>query len=326
MTSSLFVKVRADTNGLPYSPAGAIFPVEGTVYPGAPYPPSFITDDGNGYWCGFASGLVGGLANIQDGLFACPTNPVVPGPNNCGVGYPAKTVPMWPSVQTGRASLNVALGDYATAYYKAHGSYEGMVILGSAWSQGAMVWCQTFFLDILPLTGTLHYLLPYIYRQYWFGDIFRCPGIAHGNELAGIPLPPKLDGVTTGGIGGPLDYTVEQANLLAPDGKPLIYSFVNPNDLYADSPCGDSPWTTLPSAGSVEYLFFQLIMQPSLTVMLKLATLLGKPIGDIEALLNTGEFFGAGNNAGHYQYFPGMDAAISDALALGNSLPHQPGY
>jgi hypothetical protein len=311
MTSSLSVFTRALLNGVPYLPAGGIFAVEGTVYPGAPAPPSFIAGDNEGYWCGFASGVVGGLADQADGLWTSP-----------GVGYPAVTTPMWPSVQVGRANLNVQLGNYATGYYRQHGSYDGMVILGSAWSQGAMVWCQTFFLDILPVTGTLHYLLPHVYRLYLFGDIFRCPGIAHGNDLAGIPLPPKLDGVTTGGIGGPLDYTVAQANLLAPDGKFLIYSFVNPNDLYADSPCGDTPWTSLPSAGSVEYLFFQLIMQPSLTVILKLVTLLKQPIGDIEALINTGEFFGAGNNAGHFLYGPGMDAAIADALALGRSLPH----
>lgn len=323
MTSSLLnVQTRAALNGLEYSPAGAIFPVEGTVYPFAPNPPSFITNNGRGYWCGFASGVAGGLANSQDGLWACPTWPLGWSPNFCGVGYPAVTTPMWPSVQTGRANLNLLLGSYATSYYKQNGSYEGMAILLSAWSQGAMVVCQTFFLDIFPTTGTLHYLLPYVYRLYLFGDIFRCPGIAHGNDMAGIPLPPKLDGVTTGGIGGPLDYTVAQANLLAPDGKFLVNSFVNQNDLYADSPCGDTPWTSLSSAGSVEYLFFQIIMQPSLTLFIKLATLLGKPIGDVEALVNTGEFFGAGNNAGHYNYWTGMAAAVADALALGNSLPH----
>jgi hypothetical protein len=315
MTTGLWPTIRANNNGLKYSPAGAIFAVEGTVYPGAPAPPSFITDDGNGYWCGFASGVVGGLANAQDGLWASP-----------GVGYPALTVPMWPSVQQGRASLNMQLGWYANTYHQQHGSYDGLVILGSAWSQGAMVWCQTFFQDILPATGTLHYLLPHVYRLYLFGDIFRCPNIAHGNELAGIPMPPKLDGQVTGGIGGPLDYTLEQANLKAPDGNWLIYSFVNPNDLYADAPVGSSPWTSLPSAGSVEYMFFKIIMQPSFSDIIALAKLLGKPIGDIEALVNTGAFFGAGNNAGHFQYGPGMDAAINDALALGRSLPYNPGF
>lgn len=310
MTSSLFVDVRAALNGQAYSPAGAIFAVEGTAYAGAPAPPSYITNDGNGYWSGFASAVIGGLINEQDGLWASP-----------GVGYEALTVPMWPSVQQGRASLNMALGWYANTYYQQHGSYDGLVILGSAWSQGAMVWCQTFFLDILPATGTLHYLLPFVYRLYLFGDPMRCPGVAHGNEMAGQPLPPKVDGVVSGGIAGSLDYTVDEANTLAPDGRFLINSFVNPGDLYADAPTGATS-----SAAEVEVMFFKIVMQPSFSDIIALAKLLGKPIGDIEALINAGTFFAAGNNAPHYQYFPALTAVIDDALALGNSLPHQSGY
>jgi hypothetical protein len=315
VTSSLFVDIRAQANGLQYRPAGGLFVVEGTVYAGAPGPPSFITDDGNGFWSGFASGVAGGLANVADGLW-----------DSRMVGYPAKTVPMWPSVQTGRTNLAADLVAYADEYYKANGSYAGMVIAGSAWSQGVMAWLQCFFNDILPVSGTLHYLLPYIWRIYCFGDPFRCPGIAHGNDLMGQPHPPNVDGQMTGGIGGPLDYTVEQANLLAPDGRPLIYSFVNENDLYADSPCGTNPWNSEPSVGEVEYLFFKIIMQPTFGDIVALAELLGKPIGDVEALVLVAEFFGAGQNAGHYQYTAAMLAAINDLLALGNSLPHNPGY
>lgn len=325
MTSSLFVPVRAQMNGQAYSEAGAVIPIEGTVYPGAPAPPSFITDDGNGYWCGFGSGVAGGLANLADGMWACPTFPPNAGPNTCGVGYPAITTPMWPSVQTGRANAGIVAGNYANDYYRQRGTYDGLAMIFPAWSQGVMALLQWFLLDVLPPQGVQHFLLPYIYRLYCFGNPMRCPGIAHGNEIAGIPHPPKLDGQVTGGIAGPLDCTVDEANLLAPDGKFLIYDFVNPNDLYADSPCGTDPWHKLPSAGTIEYLFFKIIMQPSFGDIVALAKLLGHPIGDIEALVNTGAFFGAGNNAGHYQYFPGMDAAVNDALELGKSLPHQAG-
>lgn len=326
MTSSLFVQTRSIKTGRDYTPAGAVIPVEGTVYPGAPNPPSFITNDGLGYWCGFASGVAGGLSNVQDGQWACPTFPPNAGPNTCGAGYPAVTVPMWPSVQTGRANIGIVAAAYAMAYYKQNGSYDGLTLIFPAWSQGVMALLQWFFNDVVPVGAPYHYLLPYIYRLYCFGDPFRCPNVAHGNEIAGMPMPPKLDSQVTGGIGGPLDYTPDQANMLAPDGKYLIYSFVNQNDLYADSPCGATPWTSLPSVGSVEYMFFQIIMQPNFADIIALAKLLGKPIGDVEALVNTAAFFGAGNNAGHYQYFPGMLAAIDDALALGNSLPYQPGY
>lgn len=303
-------------NGLAYSPAGALFCVEGTVYPGAPFPPSWISGDNNGYWCGFASGVVGAVCNAQDGLWASPT-----------FGYPAKTTPMWPSVQTGRVNLGLCVGQFADQYHQSHGnSYDGMVLNFSAWSQGVMALIEWFRNDVLPVGAPQHYLLPYIYRMYCFGDPFRCPGIAHGNELAGMPAPGKIDGVTSGGIAGPLNYTVEIANLKAPDGAWLIYSFANPNDLYAYAPSGDSPWTTQPSAGSVEYLFFQIIMQPSAALFLKLTKLIGSPIGDIQALANVIKFFGAGNNAGHFQYGQAMVAAANDCVALGKSLPHASGF
>ena len=326
MTSSLFVDIAAGMNGTPRLAAGALIPVEGTVYPDAPNPPSFITDDGNGFYCGFASAVAGGVANRQDGLFSCPTNPVNFGPNRCGAGYEALTVPMWPSVQQGRGSVGLAGGGAATKYYKANGSYDGLVLTFAAWSQGVMALLQWFFNDVVPDNAPFHYLLPYIYRLYCFGDPFRCPNVAHGNEIAGTPQPGKLDGQVTGGIAGPLDYTPAQANMLAPDGKFLIYSFAKPNDLYAYAPCGENPWKSQPSVGNVEYLFFKIIMQPNFTDIIELAELLDKPIGDVEALINTGEFFGAGNNAGHYTYWVELAAAIDDLLTLGNSLPLRAGY
>lgn len=326
MTSSLFVDVLAIKQGVPRLAVGALIPVEGTVYPDAPNPPSFITDDGNGFYCGFASAMAGGAANIKDGMWACPTNPPGWSPNRCGAGYEALTVPMWPSVQQGRGSVGLAAGAAATKYYKANGSYDGLVLTFSAWSQGVMALLQWFMLDVLPVGAPFHYLLPYIYRLYCFGDPFRCPDVAHGNEIAGTPHPGKLDGQVTGGVAGPLDYTPDQANMLAPDGKFLILSFARPNDLYAYAPCGSDPWHKQPSVGRVEYLFFKIIMQPNFADIIALAELLDKPIGDIEALINTGEFFGAGNNAGHFQYWAELTAAINDLLALGNSLPLRPGY
>lgn len=326
MTSSLYVPVRDIKMGVPSRSVGAIIPIEGTVYPGAPNPPSFITDDGNGYYCGFASAMVGGAANAKDGMWANPSYPFGQTQNVCGVGYPAVTTPMWPSVQQARTNCGILSAATAKKFYLINGSYDGLVLTYSAWSQGVMGFMQWFILDVLPIGAPFHYLLPYIWRLYLYGDPFRCPNIAHGNDLAGISLPPKLDGQITGGIAGPQDYTADVANLEAPDGTQLVLSFVNENDLYADAPVGPDPWSSEPSVGRVEYLFFKIIMQPNFSDIIELATLLGKPIGDVEALINTGEFFGAGNNAGHYQYFPGMDAAINDLLTLGDSLPMMSGY
>lgn len=56
MTSSLFVNIRAQLNGVAYSPAGLFVAVDGTAYPGAPAPPSPLLNDGTGFWSGFSSG------------------------------------------------------------------------------------------------------------------------------------------------------------------------------------------------------------------------------------------------------------------------------
>lgn len=302
-------------NGLPYSPAGAFFAVEGTVYPGAPAPPVMLLNNGTGYWCGFSSGIAGGLANTADGLWA-----------SFLIGYPALTVPMWPSVQIGRQNLVSAIQMYAANYSATHGgSHEGMVLVISGYSQGAMVTDQVFVLDFLSPTGILHPLLPYLYRMYNFGDIFRTPGIAHGNALAGLAESIKADGVETGGIGGPLDLTVEQSNMLAPDGKYLVMSCANYGDIYTACPVGLTPWTKLASAGKTGNLFFKIIMQPTFVDVLSAVKVLGMPIGAIEEMINGLKFAAQGTNAPHWLYFPQMLACINDMLALGSSLPHMAG-
>jgi hypothetical protein len=78
------VQVRAKLNGRTYRPAGAIFAVDGTAYPGAPGIPA--------PGAGFSSDLIYGLINLADGLWASQF-----------IGYPAVTYPMGPSVQRGRA-------------------------------------------------------------------------------------------------------------------------------------------------------------------------------------------------------------------------------
>lgn len=305
------VKLRADKNGVRYTPAGAFFAVDGTVYPGAPAPPFPARDDGEGYWCGFSSGIAGGLMNAQDGLWA-----------SFMIGYPAVTVPMWPSVQIGRTNLVYSIRMYANSYLQVHGSLDGMVLTMSGYSQGAMVTDQCFTLDFLPLTGTLHDLLPYLYRMYNFGDIFRTPGIAHGNALAGLSESIITDGVETGGIGGTLDLTATQSNVLAPDGKPIVMSCANQGDIYTACPVGLNPWTAPASAGLVGNTFFKIVMQPTFVDLISVAKIIFHLGGSFEEMINGLKFVAEGTNAPHWHYFPQMDACINDMLALGNSLPH----
>lgn len=313
MTSSLFVNIRAELDGVPYSPAGCIFAVDGTAYPGAPVPPNPELDDGNGYWCGFASGMVGGASNVHDGLWA-----------SACIGYPAAVVPMQPSWMIGVVNLATAIEYYANLYYASHNnSYDGLALVLSGYSQGAMVVGWYWINYVLNPSGPHHYLAPFFYRIYQYGDPFRTPGIAHGNALAGLSESIITDGVETGGIGiSELYITPDQANLLAPDGKFIYNSCANQGDIYGACPTGTNP-KSIAGAGKTGYLIFEEIQNPSIINTLKIAEALLVPLGMVEEIINGMIFAAKGTNAPHWLYFPQMDACISDLLALGQSLPHQ---
>lgn len=311
MTSSLFVDYVADQSGTKRRPAGIVIGIEGTSYPGFPGPPGMILDNGTGFWSGFTSGLVGGLCNLKDGLW-----------DHYLPGYSAKTVPMWPSVQEARELIVKYLLWYAPWYKSRWGVYPPTVLSG--YSQGSMSTDQVWVLDILPENGRLHFLLPYVYRMYQFGHIFRTPGIAHGNALIGASEKIKQNGVETGGIGAGMDLTAEQTNYPAPDGRPVVHSCANKGDLYTCCPVGTDPWNHIAKEGKVGNIFEQVIMQPSLASMIKVATVLEEPIAGILELFNTMKFFAQGPNAPHYKYFDHMVGCIDDCYQLGMSLPHYP--
>jgi hypothetical protein len=320
MTSSVAMcDVRAHLNGQQWLTCGGFFAVDGTAYPGAPFPPSPILNDGSGFWSGFSSGMVGGMTNVQDGLW-----------DSFCLGYGAATIPMWPSVQKARGNISTPgtlvymIHAYAQSFFAARGYYPP--ITGSGYSQGSMIWDQVWVLDILSPTGDLHYLLNYVYRIYQYGHIFRCPAIAHGNALAGLSESIITNGQQSGGIGCVLDLTEAQTNYVAPDGNPVIYSCANPGDLYTACPTGLNPWTNLASQGKTGQLFFKIVMQPTFVDVVEAALVLEHPIASIEEGLNAGTFFAEGVNAPHYQYFPQMTACINDVIELGNKLPHESGY
>lgn len=329
MTSSIWdVNTLAAFNGVQYRPAGVIFAVDGTGYLGAPgVPPP---------GAGYSSDIIYGLMNAQDGLW-----------QGVFIPYPAAVFPMGPSVTAGRSTLVSSIQSYAGSYYAANGSYDGMVIVLTGYSQGAMVTGQVWTQDILDDLGQLHYLLPYVWRVYQFGDPYRSPGIAHGNELLGQPVPPQVDGYTTGGIGGPNDLLPAQTNVQAPDGKFVVTSFANPGDLYADCPVGDSPWTNeaftnlaqdaidtimgtaqvplweaVAQVGAVEYSIFSVVQQATFVNVVSLAADLLMPVGAVEGIINGLTFAVQGTNAPHWHYEAACQAAVDELLAIGNALPH----
>lgn len=312
MTSGLFVDVQAALNGQQRRPAGIIVAVEGTAYPSCPGPPSMILDDGTGFWSGFASGLVGGVCNAQDGLW-----------DSYLVPYGAATVPMWPTVQQARELVVAYLSWYAPAYLAAWGVYPPIILTG--YSQGSMSIDQLWTLDILPDSGRLNFLKDFVYRSYQFGHIFRTPGIAWGNALAGLPQSIKQDGVETGGIGLGMDLTAEQTNHVAPDGKPVVHSCANKGDIYTCCSTGTDPWKHPAGEGKVGKIFESIIMQPTFADVLAAVEVLEEPIDAVMEMFHAMKFFAEGPNSPHYGYYPHMLACINDAVALGNSLPHQLG-
>lgn len=301
-----YAQLRAANNGMVWQPAGGVFAIEGTVYPGAPWPVVPITDNEDGWWAGFASGALGELVNIADGLWYVES-----------VGYPAATTPMIPSATIGQHNLGMAIRVFADQYRAAFGSFPPIVCIG--WSQGTMAIDMMWNEDVVAEDGFLHDLLPFFYRCYEYGEPMRAEGISAGDARAGFEGPGKMYGKTTAGVGG-TKYNMSAANasLVAPDGVPVINSFNNPGDLYGAAP---SPSV---EAGKVEAGFADMIFQGKVKIMV-IAGDLFHVVGDVEAGFNTLKFFAQGPNAPHYHYQAAMDFTARDLLALGLSLPHQLG-
>lgn len=302
-----YAQLRAAKNGLVWQPAMGVFLVEGTVYPGAPFPVIPITDnDDEGWWAGFASGAGGGLINAADGLCYVES-----------VGYPAVTTPMMPSALIGAHNLATAVRAFSDEFLANFGFRPPIVIV--AWSQGSMV-ADIFWRDyVLDPNGNCHDLLPTIYRSYGYGQPTRCEGVSEGDRRAGFAGPGTQDGHPTAGVGGTkYNLTPAQAIYAAPDGVNVIQGFNNKGDLYGAAP---SPNT---ESGQVEAGFADMIFRGTISIT-AIGSDLFKVVGDLKAGWNVLKFFGAGANAPHYHYEAAMGFVIQDIITLAQSLPHQLG-
>jgi hypothetical protein len=233
------------------------------------------------------------IANDIDGLPPPPLPPVYWAPT----GYPAAVFPMNPSVQIGRAEVNRLIG---------LNHEPGYPLFLSGYSQGAIVTGMTFLMDILHPDGVHHDRLPDVSKGgvINFGDPLRAPGVANGNREFGFPMPTTLDGVTTGGIAGPLD--------LHPDETPDYYlSCALDGDLYACAPVGDDPYKHEAGPGKVETGIYRFVESGSVVDFLKIALDIGAPISTIRAIYNGLKFASAGLNAPHWQYQGFVGPAIN---------------
>lgn len=202
----------------------AFIPVQGTGSPG-PYDWGFPQDIANALsdpWADILAQFVGSdVGNIYDVH---------------RTAYPAATVQMGSSVQVGRNVVRDIIRSLAT----------GSKVVLSGYSQGALVTdfvIMDFYAGMFPGIELLCCVN--------FGDPMRSPGICRGNEVAGLPVPKKLNGFVTGGIAGPADLRPEQSD--------LVLSCNNDGDLYGVAPVGLTPWIAENGIGHDETLIFNLV-------------------------------------------------------------------
>jgi hypothetical protein len=241
----------------------------------------------------FAVNPWAGIANNIAGYPPPPLPPVFWQPT----GYPAAVFPMNPSVKAGRAEVVRLVNLVHT---------PGYPLFLSGYSQGAIVTGMTFLMDFLAPNGALHNRLSDLANGgvVNFGDPLRAPGIANGNQTFGFPMPTTLDGVTTGGIAGPLD--------LHPDETPPWYlSCALDGDLYACAPVGDDPYRHEAGPGKIETRVYDFVESGSVVDFLKIALSIGAPISTIKAIYNGLKFASAGMNAPHWQYQGFVGPAIN---------------
>lgn len=211
------------------------------------------------------------------------------------IGYPAAMFPMRPSIDAGKAELSRLISLQPA----------GTPIALAGYSQGAIVTGELWRDEILNPAGRHHHRLADVIGIMQFGDPIRCPGIAHGNTIAGLPQPGKLDDEVTGGIAGKNCLTPEQT----PD---FLLSCALDGDLYAAAPVGADPWTTPAEVGKIETAIYDLVLSLGVTSVLEIAEIIADAfnhpittcIAMVQAIINGLTFAAAGTNAPHWHYDP----------------------
>lgn len=253
------------------------------------------------------------------------------------VTYPAAVFPMGPSWRQGIEIVVYVLLNPRQfgipCWQDANGRWVFRHVL-DGYSQGAIVVARVWRDEILNPNGRLHHLLPYCLGTITYGPPLRAPGIAYGNtEICGLPVPPPVDGLITGGIAGPDDLTPAQC--LFPDGHPLagqpaVYDHCAVGDLYGDCPVGDNPWTAISSVGHDENLIYDIIQDftgsnilaiakaviPLLNPAQDVAQVIAELPALIAGLINTGGITALPTNPSNAQIVGFIEALLNGGLFL----------
>ncbi|WPH57662.1 lysis protein [Mycobacterium phage WXIN] len=286
---SLWPDIRAALNGEFWVPAGTLITANGTGVP-----------DGAGP--GFGADLARALEDIVEGMWIWKW-----------INYPAAVFPMRPSVEDLIKQLRAMIR-----------ATPGKIVL-SAYSQSAIAFAYVWRDDILNPDGELNDRLDDIEAVILYGNPVRAPGIAYGNELAGPPVPKKLNGKTTGGIAGPNCLKPEEC-LHPVTGRKIVLDFANDGDLYAAAPVGDTPWIKETEVGHNETMIYEAVLDfdgaDILALAKEVAEIIFLPLTQViplvQAIVNGLTFLAQGTNAPHWTYR--IDPAVDFMVRLGNEL------
>lgn len=132
------------------------------------------------------------------------------------VGYPAKAVPMGPSIAAGKDELVVQMEKHRDRITKHGCAWAG-------YSQGALIISESWTLDVLPGNGRLNWALPHLRKAVTWGNPMRQRGSVRRD--AGAPPSPPANGGVTG---------------ILMEAPPWWVDFAHAGDLYADVPPDES--------------------------------------------------------------------------------------
>ena len=133
------------------------------------------------------------------------------------IGYPARAVPMGPSIRAGRDELYVQMSGWRDRIVK-----HGCALAG--YSQGALIISEAWEYDIKPPTGRAHWALPHVRKAVTWGNPMREKGKVWPDAGAN-PSPPDHQGVT---------------GTLMVDTPDWWRNYAHVSDLYCDVPDDES--------------------------------------------------------------------------------------
>ena len=207
------------------------------------------------------------------------------------VGYPARPVPMGPSIAAGRDELYVQFNRHREQVQK-----HGAALAG--YSQGAIVIAETWEQDIKPDGGKLAWARPHLIKAVTWGNPMREAGKAWPTGNGTVP-PRHHHGVT---------------GALMTDTPPWWRDYAHKGDIYTDTPPDESAenrlaiWQAIRDGSLLRGPDSFLRQVLELTGAVQDGTRLAETTGMVKAMLDAIIFFGQGTR-------PHVNYSTAEAIA-----------